>query len=192
MEIIVVLSHLMSKDGVLGDESIARANTAVKLCNERRCGLLITSGWAYRSDCVLAIGDVVADYIKNKFNLTACNVVSDTNSRDTVGDAFYLRRRLTGLNCSKLSVVTSDYHVRRASLIFETIFANSVLIEVIGTPTGLTNDSETLLHEMNSIKAFEDTFIDVDFRDEEQIFRAMSIHHPFYNGTVYPNISITL
>ena len=55
--------------------------------------LLATSGWAYRKDCSLALGDAVSNYLK-KLQLDNCHIISDTNSRDTVGDAFYLRKKV--------------------------------------------------------------------------------------------------
>ena len=190
MEVVVVLSHLMSIEGHLGDESIARVETAVELCNTRNCNLLVTIGWAYREDSSLAIGDVVAAYIKSNFELTNCTVLSDTNSRDTVGDAFYLRRKLMGLNYSKLVVVTSDYHMKRTKIIFEAFFGSSIPIEVIGVSTNVAKDSDTMKHEYDSIEAFQKTFIDVDFEQEDQVINVMSNHHVFYNGSVYPKISI--
>ncbi len=190
MEVVVVLSHLMSKEGHLGDETVSRVETAVELCNRRNCRLLITSGWAYRDDSSLAMGDVVAAYIKRNFELTNCTVLSDTNSRDTVGDAFFLRRKLINVNYSKLAVVTSDYHLNRTKIIFEAFFGSSVPIEVIGTSTNVCKDSDILKHEYDSIEAFQKTFIEVDFEKEDQVIDVMSNDHPFYNGTIYPKISV--
>ena len=94
LEIVIILSHLMNEDGLLNIESIKRIEKGVQIFNKRKCSFLATSGWAYRKDCSLALGDAVSNYVKKNFKLDNCQIISDTNSRDTVGDAFYLRKKL--------------------------------------------------------------------------------------------------
>ena len=90
MEIVIVLSHLMSKEGILDDQSLRRAEKAASICISRDCSILLTSGWAYREDYLVPIGKVVAEYIINQFEIGGkCKVIYDTNSRDTVGDAYF-------------------------------------------------------------------------------------------------------
>jgi ribosomal protein L31 len=188
MEVVAVLSHLMSKDGELDEETLARVKAAVEVANNRKCKILITSGWAYRNDSPLAIGNIVSDYIVRNFDLNACTVLSDISSRDTVGDAFYLRRRLREFPVSKLVVVTSDYHVVRAKIIFKAFFEPAVSVEVIGAESKSTREKSVLKHECASLQAFHSTFKGVDFESDDEVIKAMSECHPFYNGTVHPSI----
>ena len=50
-------------------------------------------------------------------------------------------------------------------------------------------DSETLVHEKQSLDAFCQTFDGIDFSSRHEIFATLSEKHPFYNGKIYPKIS---
>lgn len=186
MKVLIVLSHLMDKHGKLGPESLARANKAIDVCNHRDCGLLITSGWAYRDDVSLAISDVMSSYIGEKINNKNCTICSDSNARDTVGDAFFARRRLVQTDLEELIVVTSDYHVNRAKIIFDSFFSAFTTIEVIGAPTAKTKDDKTLSHEESSILAFKNTFKNTGLSNDNEVIKTLTLSHPFYNGEYYP------
>tara|TARA_B100000900_G_C20262539_1_gene586595 strand:+ start:101 stop:676 length:576 start_codon:yes stop_codon:yes gene_type:complete len=187
LEIVIILSHLMNEDGLLNIESIKRIEKGVQIFNKRKCSFLATSGWAYRKDCSLALGDAVSNYIKKNFKLDNCQIISDTNSRDTVGDAFYLRKKLRKIKYTKLIVVTSDVHVNRTKIIFENFFSNA-FIEVYGVKTKLANNINIIKNEKLSLTAFIETFKDVDFKKELSIYNALKENHPYYNGEIYEKI----
>ncbi len=190
MKVINVLSHRMNEDGILSEESLARAQLATKLYVEHDCKYIITSGWAYRDDYLRPIGDVMADYIKTLINLSQCKVYSDTNARDTVGDAYFLRRKLSGLGLSNLMVVTSDYHVHRTEKIFRSFFCTPVSVSVFGVKSKRVNDRKTLSHEQKSLDAFEKTFSKANFSSDSEILEILLSHHPLYSGDVYPKFTL--
>lgn len=179
----------MSKEGILGKETILRVKKTLEIQRKMNCAILVTSGWAYREDTHLAIGEVVSDYIINNYDLN-CKVLTDTNSRDTVGDAFFLRKRLNKYNISKLYVVTSDYHVKRAKLIFEAFFSKKINIRVVGVNTNLKSKKIINKKELQSIKAFNKTFFGVNLYCDNEVLNTLSEKHPFYNGSIYPKILI--
>lgn len=185
MNVVAVLSHLMSQQGDLGEETLARVECAIDVAKKHSCQYLLTSGWAYREDSSLQIGQVVADFIHQQHALPNCTVIADTHARDTVGDAFFLKQRLSEMPISTLFVVSSDYHVARTRVIFEAFFA-PIKIEVLGASTQANADSAIQQHELASIDAFYQTFEGVDFADDEAVFTALTKNHPFYNGMVYP------
>lgn len=189
MNLLVVLSHLMSKTCELGEESVARADMATKLFSSDQYDKLVTLGWDYRSDCDVPIADVVSDYILKKLDIDNSLVMAIRESRDTVGDAIYCLDYFGSSKLKKMVVVTSDYHVQRTKLIFNRVFNNSVSIEVYGVETKANLDSETLIHEQQSLDAFCQTFDGIDFSSRHEIFSALSERHPFYNGKIYPKIS---
>ena len=63
MKALVVLSHLMTKDGTLEVESEARAKFAIDKFSSNKYDCLITIGWAYRDDSTKPIANVVKKYI---------------------------------------------------------------------------------------------------------------------------------
>jgi uncharacterized SAM-binding protein YcdF (DUF218 family) len=189
MNLLVVLSHLMSKDCRLGVESIARAEFAIEKFSCNEFDRLVTLGWDYRSDCVTPMADVVKNYIINKSNIEKNSIIPITKSRDTVGDAFYCLDFFNDVRLTKIHVVTSDYHVDRTRIIFNKMFNNAVSIEVYGVNTIASLDPKIVQHEQQSLDAFFQTFKDVNFSSRTEIFCALSENHPFYNGQVYRKIS---
>ena len=188
MEVVIVLSHLMSKEGILDNQSLRRAEKAASICISRDCSILLTSGWAYREDCSIPIGKVVAEYIINQFEIGGkCKVLYDTNSRDTVGDAYYSRKKLSKFNYTKLIIVTSDYHVNRTQYIFKNFFP-SILIEIIGIKTNLTLNNNVMQKETASLLTFKQTFKNINFKSDVEIYNTLKNCHPYYNGKKYYKI----
>jgi uncharacterized SAM-binding protein YcdF (DUF218 family) len=180
----------MSKDGVLGDESVARVEKAVEIFKDHQGDLFLTSGWDYRDDSDLEIGRVVSNYLIKNFDLDPRHILVDTNSRDTVGDAYFLRRQVCRLGVKQLFVVTSDYHIARTELIFNAFFGPEISVEVVGAKTKLVDEDEVRKREESSLQAFLSTFEDVDLNCEDDVLRALNTKHPFYNGSIYPCLKL--
>ena len=189
MKSLVVLSHLMSKDGDLEIESISRVKLAIEKFSKNRYSCLITLGWAYREDCSTPIADVVKRYILKHSTIDGGSIISLTKSRDTVGDAFFCLEFLTNLEVTELHIITSDYHVKRTKIIFNSIFNGHPAVKVFGVSTFANSDISVLQHEQQSLVAFFKTFNGVDFSSQNSIFKALSTRHPFYNGEIYDAIS---
>lgn len=183
---LIVLANEMDRDGVLNKESASRANLAAKLANDLQIPYVITSGWAYRHDSTIKVADAFKNY------LTSCGikderVITETSSRDTVGDAVFTRAHVVeprGLR--KLCVVTSSYHAPRTKKIFQFVYGSNFLINVVGAE--IEFDDEILSKETASTLAFERTFKDVQEGRLCEIMDAMRHRHPFYNGQVYEKI----
>ena len=154
MNLLVVLSHLMSKTCELGDESVARADMAIKLFSSDQYDKLVTLGWDYRADCDVPIAEVISDYILKNSDIEKTSVIEIRESRDTVGDAVYCLDFFRNCKLKKIVVVTSDYHVDRTRLIFSHVFNKAVSLEVFGVSTKANFESEILLHEQQSLEAF--------------------------------------
>ncbi len=188
MKYLLVLSHLMSKECMLSSESIARAELAINSFTNNEYNFLITSGWAYRSDCDMAISDVVKEYILKHSDIISDQVISSPYSRDTVGDAFFTLKLVECKRISEILVVTSDYHVLRTRKIFNRFFQNIAKVEVIGAQTEVGNNQEILDHEVSSLNVFEKTFAQTNFDDFREIYKCLSTNHPFYNGDIFSKI----
>ncbi len=190
MEIIYVLSRYMNSNKILCKETKLRANFAIKLALKKNIKTIITSGWAYRQDTSMPIGKVVGKFISDKIHNSNIKVFSDINSRDTVGDALFIKEKLVNLNCSKLIVVTSDYHVVRTKLIFESFLNHLTKIKVVGVTSDFKLNKKILLNEKNSIIAFKNTFKNIDFKNNKEVFEKLLKEHPFYNGDIYTKLKL--
>ena len=111
MNLLVVLSHLMSKNCELEEESVARADMAIKMFSCDQYDKLVTLGWDYRADCDVPIAEVVSDYILKNSDINKSLVKVIRESRDTVGDAIYCLDFFRSSKLKKIVVVTSDYQV---------------------------------------------------------------------------------
>jgi uncharacterized SAM-binding protein YcdF (DUF218 family) len=184
---VIVLANQMDENGLLNSESKARANKAVEILNEREISHIVTCGWAYRNDSDIKIADAFKSYIVNSLGVNPSKVITELNSRDTVGDAYFTKINLAlSLNWKNLCVVTSDYHVKRTKEIFSFIYGNEFSVEVYGA--SVVHDISILSNELASINAFRDTFLGVTMGNNIEILKRLKERHPFYNGQVYSRI----
>ena len=186
---IIVLANEMDTYGNLNHDSLSRLNQSVKSYFLNPSSHLITCGWNYRKDTSLCIGNVMRDYAIN-LGIPSDKIITELNSRDTVGDAFFTKQNaLIARGWKNLLVVTSDYHVKRTSIVFKFIYGSGYTIDVIGSDSQKDNN---IFSETKSLKSFKKTFRGLNSGDDCKIYERMLEKHPFYNGDVYPRIHITL
>ena len=184
---VIVLANQMDINGVLNFESKARAQKAVDILKEQEISKIVTCGWAYRNDSDIRIADAIKDYIENQLGIDSQKIITELNSRDTVGDAYFTKTNLAlPLDWKRIIVVTSDYHVRRTLEIFKFVYGANFVIDVIGVT--VNHDKIILQNEISSTNAFRDTFIGVDIGNHGQILERLRERHPFYNGEIYRRI----
>ncbi|MFK7968294.1 MAG: YdcF family protein [Rickettsiaceae bacterium] len=184
---LVVLANLMDVKGALNFESIVRAKKAVEIFNEQNIPYLVTCGWAYMKGSDIRIADAFKHYLVETLGVDPKKIITELNSRDTVGDAFFSKTTIaTPLSWRNICVVTSDYHVERTREIFNFIYGHDFFIDVCGAEVRV--DNSTITNELSSIKAFRKTFSGVEIGNDTQILRRLREVHPFYNGQIYPKI----
>jgi uncharacterized SAM-binding protein YcdF (DUF218 family) len=184
---VIVLANQMDQNGLLNSESKARANKAVEILNELDISNIVTCGWNYRNDSDIKIADAFKSYIVNSLGVNPSKVITELNSRDTVGDAYFTKINLAlSLNWKNLCVVTSDYHVKRTQEIFSFIYGNDFSVEVYGA--SVDHDSSILSNELVSTYSFRDTFFGITKGNNSEILNRLRERHPFYNGQVYNKI----
>ena len=188
---LIILSHLKDANGELDDETLARIELGVELFRSKEFDFIVTSGWDYQDDSDLKIGEVVADNLRERYSIDKSKILVDVCSRDTVGDAFFLRKNVVRpYDIGSITVVTSSYHVRKADEVFKKFFSPSVSVITVGANFALDNLEERLANEENSYRAFLSTFDNVDFSNDTAVLDVLSIRHPFYNGEVYKKINV--
>lgn len=180
---IIVLANLMDASGNPNGETLARLSTAVDLLEAGKAPLIVPCGWAYRDDSDICIADAMAKHAELVMNIPRSRIITETTSRDTVGDAVFTKRNLSNpRHWQSVIVVTSAYHAERAREIFSFVYDRA--IEVVSA----VSDDTALLRaaEAESSEAFRATFLGVMPGDDGAIFERMNTRHPFYNGEVYP------
>lgn len=118
--ILIVLGSPNSPSGVLGDISLERLNCCKNNYKEGDL-ILCTGGWGQHfntssySHASLAKSYLVSDGISEKAFLEFAL------SQNTVDDAVKVKEILTTLENCNLTIITSDFHLERAKLIFNEI-----------------------------------------------------------------------
>jgi hypothetical protein len=183
--IIIVLGNLMDKLGQLNKESCSRLDLAIDIFRKNKYSFIITCGWDYRDDSNIAIADAMKSYIVNNSHISHELVLTETNSRDTVGDAVFTKINIVKKNSlNNLLIVTSDYHVLRTHKIFSYIYGEQYIVKVIGSKT--TKKKELSELEDKSLNQFYKTFNGVKSGDDDLIYKRLCAEHPYYNGDIYP------
>ena len=180
----------MDSNGELDKETLSRIELAIELYKRKEFDFIITSGRNYKDNSDIKIGEVVAEIIRDRCSIAKNKVLVDVLSRDTVGDAFFLRRNvITPYKINSITVVTTNYHVQRADMIFKKFFLPSISVKTVGAKMALDNLEELLVHEKKSYLAFLATFDKVDLSSDRAVFSVLSLKHPFYNGEVYEKLN---
>lgn len=184
---IIILGNLMDSQGRLNDESASRVTAGAQAYKAGKSSLLVTCGWAYRSDSSITIADAMFRYAHETHGIPTKDILKEENSRDTVGDAYFTRRNLADpRNFSQILVVTSSYHAERTKKIFEFIYGPNFVIDLISAPS--CESIELQNSEQESLTAFQKTFAGVAPGDKNGILQSLREKHPFYNGVAYPII----
>ncbi len=184
---VIVLANLMDANGILNADSAARAEKAVEIFQKRNLSNLVTCGWPYRRDSAISVADAFKLHIISKYGISPNKIITELNSRDTVGDAFFTKINIAlPLNWTHICIVTSSYHVARTREIFNFIYGPKFNIEVYGAEV-IDNES-TIANELVSLEAFRITFSNTEKGNDFQILQRLRELHPFYNGEVFDKI----
>tara|TARA_B100000780_G_C21121993_1_gene454544 strand:+ start:1995 stop:2555 length:561 start_codon:yes stop_codon:yes gene_type:complete len=186
MKFIIVLSHQMDQNAKLGPESQARANLASDTFFNEKCDFILTLGWDYRLDSEIPIAYAFRSFLENK-GIPKEKIISDINSRDTVGDAIFSKIYLVkNYKPKTFFIISSDYHIKRVEIIFKSIYGKEADLNFLSCPWDTKNINEG--KEIKSINAFLKTFKDIDFENNDLLVKRLSSQHPFYNGEVFREI----
>ena len=186
-DVILVLSNEMNREGELNRESKARANKAIKFFKRYSAKYLITSGWAYRKDTELCIATAIKNYIISNSDIKSNLVLTELNSRDTVGDAYFTKTNIViPNNFRKLCIITSNYHIFRTRRIFNLIYGNKYYMNFFGVK--LLPSFSSIMKEFKSFKSFENTFSKISSGNDYQIRETIRKNHPYYNGEIFRRI----
>ena len=185
--IIIVLGNLMDKSGQLNKESCSRLDLAIDVFRKNKYSFMITCGWDYYAEYNIAIADAMKSYIVNNSHISHELVLTETNSRDTVGDAIFTKINIVKKkSLNNLLIVTSDYHVFRTHTIFSYIYGEEYIVKVIGVKTN--KKKELSEREDKSLNVFYKTFNGIKSGDDVLIYKRLCTDHPYYNADIYPKV----
>jgi hypothetical protein len=127
----------------------------------------------------LALGDVIQKQLKALIDPESTTFISDTNSRDTVGDAHFSKHNLAVPNkVERLFVVTSLFHVIRSREIFRFVYGDALEVEVLTDQDQGTDEQRT--HELASLLEFQKSSSGLRPGDDQAIKSVVIANHPLY------------
>ena len=127
----IVLGHKLNDDGSLSNEGKGRCDvayeSAIKYPNSM---IYVTGGGTCKYNKTITEGGQMYDYLINVKGLDSKRIIKETSAMDTVENAKNTFKKLIEGNIKSITIITSDYHVRRGTLLF---YAESLIIaESIG------------------------------------------------------------
>ncbi|MCH9845587.1 MAG: YdcF family protein [Alphaproteobacteria bacterium] len=185
-DIAIVLGHEIDAHAVPDAQTRARLDKVAQLYANGLVTRIMVMGWAYRDDTSISLAQGMKNHLMTSHHLPDSSIIANEKSRDTVGDAFFSRQIYDKMQCQNqtLVVITSDYHVARAEIIFKFIYGDGYRIDVIGTIADAEGaqqaDRRLQEAEQASLAAFYKTFKLAQKGDLQSISDAIYELHPLY------------
>lgn len=148
MTIIIILGFILNH-GKLDTILKERLNLAIELYTKYNISDIYVSG-SDTAKCGVNESFVMKDYlIKN--GIDCLKIIEENRSNNTFENALYVKQ-LIPIDVKNIIVVTSDFHVHRAKLIFEKFFRCNLYFH--GSKTFSDKLQSLLEHESKSIAKF--------------------------------------
>lgn len=107
-----------------------RIDAAFRLLKEKRISVLLLSGTSIKT----TRAEIVDPYVL-KYKVDARQVYLENNSRDTIENAVRAAPFIHKLTPKSLLLITSDYHMKRALMIFRSLYGGNVALQGFAVPT---------------------------------------------------------
>ena len=183
---VLVLSHMLQRDGSLNEESTKRALRGAEIFNAENAAFVITSGGSERVHGDKPVADVMRDFLITQCGIGEHCIIADTRPRDTVGDAYFVSGHLNAN--ARMTVVTSAYHVSRVEHIFNFFLSDLAEHKVIGVDHPAS--PELIAHEKKSLTEFNTQF-PTPRLSRTELFEVLRTKHPLYNGEMFTRLETT-
>jgi uncharacterized SAM-binding protein YcdF (DUF218 family) len=139
MDVVLILGAQNDVDGNLSKMAIERATGGLREYQSRPgAKLMVTSTYGHFNRADMPHAHYMAEFLLAR-GVPDEDLLPFVESTNTVEEAVYSRRILDGMSVRSLCLVTSDFHVPRARLVFEHFFRPD-MIEVVGVPNGVAEE----------------------------------------------------
>ena len=179
LKLVMCLSHEVTETFQLSIDSKRRIDRASEIFKSENCDFLITSGWKYKEGMQTTLAHLMAKRAELFHYIPSENIMMETSSKDTVGEAVFLRQNFQNVQISKLIIVTSNWHQKRAREIFKFVFSEVNVPIVFSTICG-TKKASNKEKANKSIEIFRDTFLPIQNRTIKNIYSKMVKSHKLY------------
>ncbi len=156
-DILVVLGAPNDAGGQLSPIALSRAQLALDEYRKRPgCKVVLTGGFGEAFNVTdQPHAHYVSEYLTGA-GVTSADILEFAEGSNTVEDAVLARRVLRHLTDRRLCVITSDFHARRAALIFKHVFPGYELV-VMGAVAVLPPEEQARRerHEVEALRTIQ-------------------------------------
>lgn len=131
-DVIICLSASMDDQGNVGESGKQRVVEALEVLKRKRTKNILFSGGYMRPEQSVSLAQGLLNYAKTLApELDEQTVILEEQSRDTIGNAVFSRKLLKDTAYKRITLVTSDYHMKRSLWIFKFVFGGEYHVEAI-------------------------------------------------------------
>ncbi len=171
----IVLAGGIDAHGHIHADTMARCDAGLQLLDEEVVERLVLTGGMRAAGKSEA--RAMADYLVAR-GAPRSRLVLEERSRDTIGNAVYTKRLLVRASARRFILVTSDYHLARALMIFRHVFSGKDVFKGVAAPS--VDPAVHRLHELD-MRQLEDFMLStLPQGDDKRIERFMLTHVPQY------------
>lgn len=187
-DVIIVLGASVNPDGSLSERLRNRVDKAIMLFRAGKAEKMIFTGkHSFKLELagqtpLRTEAQAMADYALSK-GIPSSAVYLEEHSKDTVGNALFVKTSLLEpKGWKKVMVITSEYHVDKAKLLFDFILGPDYQIEYASVEAVKTSEeiADWKKRQEPIIAKIKDRMKGIAPGDTESIRRALLSDHPAY------------
>ncbi len=181
----IALGHMVAPTGEMSPVLRLRAGRAVEFFKAGRTQRLIVSGGQQPAEPRSAAAAMKEFALAEGVPEQA--IVEQGDAQDTVGEAIFTRFLLLPPTGSRLLLITSADHARRAGVIFRYVYgpAFTIDVEAIEDTSEIADRSE---EEARSLARFQALFAGIEAGDDRAILERFWSRHALYAGDAFADI----
>lgn len=142
---IVILGGGINENGTLPEEAMKRVKKGAKLYS-KGAALIMSGKWSFLAEKTFPKSEAAAmkEYALS-LGVREEDIFVESESQDTLGNAYFVKKMIDAQGFGQFIVITSKFHEKRASFIFEQAFGRK--IDLATTPTSGKEVEEQALLE---------------------------------------------
>ena len=148
VDVILVLGHMIKDKSKLPIILESRIRKAEEIYNKLKCKVIFSGGKRKNIN--------EAHFMKEHTNIPKKMILLEDKSTNTKTNALFCKKIILNNNFESIFVVTSDYHIFRAFIVFKNIFPNKIKIKMISAVSPIKISTRIALFFIEIFKMFKD------------------------------------
>lgn len=182
---LAILAGGINKEGILSGDTINRLNKGLELFRKQNFKKVIVSGrFSFLYDYVPTKTEAKAmiEYLSEK-GIPKEKLILEDKSRDTIGNAYFVKGILKKNGWKKIIIVTSDFHIDRTKYIFKKVFGKGFKINFVKAGSDLSKEEleKVSKKEMKALNLTKQWLDKIENGNDKQLKDFLYSRHPAYS-----------